>query len=126
MSCTGVQSLQAGFGGQGIIGARVADLASSAQAGEAVEAARASEAGRADEAAEKFEELFATVLVKEMRKGLSDGFFGKGPGADVFEGWLDKHVGEALAASGSLDLAGVIKVNLGLKQAQSEQKEARS
>jgi len=121
-----IGSLLSGLGGQAGVGARVAGLASAAQAGEAAEAARASEAGRADEAAEKFEELFATVLVKEMRKGLSDGFFGKGPGADVFEGWLDKHVGGALAASGSLDLAGIIKVNLGLKQAHSEPKEIRS
>lgn len=107
-------------------GARVADLASSLRAHEAAEAARDSAAGRADEAAKKFEELFATVLVKEMRKGLSDGFFGKGPGADVFEGWLDRHIGGALAASGALDLAGIIKVNLGLKQASTETQEPRT
>ena len=111
---------------QGGLGARIADIASSARADEAAEIARASEAGRTEDAAQKFEELFATVLVKEMRKGLSDGFFGKGPGADVFEGWLDKHIGGALAASGALDLAGIIKVNLGLKQAREESQEPQS
>jgi Rod binding domain-containing protein len=111
---------------QGALGARVADIASSSRAEEAAELARKSEAGRVEEAARKFETLFATVLVKEMRKGLSDGFFGKGPGADVFSGWLDEHVGGALAASGDLDIAGFIKVNLGAKQASGESQEIRS
>jgi Rod binding domain-containing protein len=120
MSNLGTLSLQGG------LGARVADLASSSRANEAAELARASDAGQVADAAQKFEKLFATVLVKEMRKSLSDGFFGKGPGADVFSGWLDEHVGGALAASGDLDIAGFIKVNLGAKQASGESQEFRS
>ena len=37
--------------------------------------------------AKKFEELIATMLIKELRKGLSEGFFGDGPGSDTFNGW---------------------------------------
>ena len=74
-------------------------------------------AGEAKEAAAKFEALLATTLVKEMRKTLPEGFFGSGAGSDVFDGWLDEHVGKALAQSGGLDLAGMIKTGIGTKQA---------
>ena len=56
------------------------------------------------EAARQFEKLFASLLVKELRRGLPEGFFGQGPGADVYEGWLDEHVGGALAEGGGLGL----------------------
>lgn len=65
-----------------------------------------------ESAAEKLEALFATILVKEMRRALPNGFFGDGIGADTFNGWFDEHLGEALARSGALDLAGMIKTSL--------------
>jgi Rod binding domain-containing protein len=34
-------------------------------------------------AGRKFEQLFAGLMTKELRKGL-EGFFGEGPGADTF------------------------------------------
>ena len=93
------------------------DLAGAADARSA-EAIRQNVAdGRTDEAAEQLEALFSTLLVKEMRSGLSDGFFGSGPGAYIFDGWLDEHLGAALAERSTLDLAGAIKVNLGQKEA---------
>jgi Rod binding domain-containing protein len=69
-------------------------------------------------AAEQFESLIATMLVKEMRQSLSDGFFGTGPGADTFAGWLDKSIGDSLAQTWQLDLAGMVKTNLDAKQAR--------
>lgn len=48
------------------------------------------------EAAQQFEALLATMLVKEMRAGLEEGFFGSGPGADTFSGMLDEHLGREL------------------------------
>jgi len=72
----------------------------------------------AAEAAQGFESLLATMLVKEMRRALPEGFFGGGSGADVFDGWLDEHLGQALAASGGLDLAGSIRISLGEKAAE--------
>lgn len=75
--------------------------------------------GEAKEAAAKFEALLATTLVKEMRKALPEGgFFGKASGSDVFNGWMDEHMGRALAESGALDLAGMIKTSIGNKQAE--------
>jgi len=98
------------------IGARalapLGDLRSAASARGALDARRAAEAGRVDEAAARFEALLATQLVKELRKGLSEGFFGSGAGADVFEGWFDEHLGSALAASGALDLASAVRIGL--------------
>ena len=69
------------------------------------------------EAAEMFEALLATMMVKEARRSLGEGgFFGKGPGADVFNGWLDQHVGQALADGWDLDLAGMVRTGLKEKQ----------
>ncbi len=78
-----------------------------------VESARRAAETDVDVAAKKFEELFATLLVKEMRKALPEGPFGQGPGADVYEGWFDEHVGAALARGGTLELAQVIRASLG-------------
>jgi len=68
--------------------------------------------------AKQFEALLATMLVKEMRQSLDDGFFGKGPGADTFGGWLDKSIGDSLADNWQLDLAGMVKTNIETKQAR--------
>lgn len=76
--------------------------------------------GKHLEAARKFETLIATQLVKELRRGLPDGFFGDGPGSDVYNGWLDTRLGESLAENWQLDLAGMVKTNLDSKQARLE------
>lgn len=64
------------------------------------------------EAAEKFEALFATMLVKEMRKALPDGFFGSEADGDIYAGWLDQHLGQAIAKSGDLHLAPMLQRSL--------------
>lgn len=70
-------------------------------------------AAREEDAGEQMEALFATMLVKELRKALpNEGFFGSGKGADVFNGWMDEFLGEHLARDGALDLAGRVKVAL--------------
>ena len=98
-------------------GAQIAQLGHSAR-----DLRLASEARSADseEAAQKFEALFATMLVREMRRALPEGFFGGGSGAEIYEGWLDEHVGEALARDGGLQLAGMIKTNLARERAQEQ------
>ena len=70
------------------------------------------------EAGKKFEGLLATMLVNQMRKSLPEGFFGKGPGADSFGGWLDKSIGDALADSWDVGIAGMVKTSLDAKQAR--------
>lgn len=76
-----------------------------------------------DNAANKFEELLATMLVKELRKGLGKGLFGEGAGSDIYAGWFDSHIGEALARDGGLDLEGIIRVGIDSKIAAVEKSE---
>lgn len=66
-------------------------------------------------AAKKFEALFATLLVKEMRKALPDGFFGEGSDGDIYSGWLDQHLGEAIAKRGGLHIAPMVEQSLAEK-----------
>lgn len=69
------------------------------------------------EAAKKFEALFATLLVKEMRKALPDGFFGGEAEGDIYAGWFDEHIGEMVAKNGGLHLAEKVQVGLERKVA---------
>jgi Rod binding domain-containing protein len=70
------------------------------------------EASDLEQVALEFESLFASMLVKEMRKTLSEGLFGEGPGADTYAGWFDEHVGRELAETGALDLVGILRAGL--------------
>lgn len=81
--------------------------------GALIDARAAAGRGEAVEAAMEFERLFATLLVKEMRRGLSEGFFGGGAGADVYEGWLDEHLGSALSDGRGLGLRIALEHELG-------------
>jgi Rod binding domain-containing protein len=99
---------------------RVADLGRTSQQLARVERARGADDATA---AQQLEALFATMLVREMRRAVPEGFFGQGSHAEVYEGWLDEHVGAALARDGALDLAGMIKANLGTKRASAGESE---
>ncbi len=84
------------------------------EAAGAARAARAAEAvrrGKDEEAGQAFESFFAQMFVREMRRGLSTGFFG-GTGADVYSSWLDQHLGDALASHDALGLAGIVRTAL--------------
>lgn len=70
------------------------------------------EAGESKAVAEEFSALLGTMLVKELRKSLPEGFFGQGPGSDIMDGWLDEHVGKSLADGWDLDIAGMVRVGL--------------
>lgn len=72
------------------------------------------------DAAARMEKLFATMLVKELRRSLPSGMFGEGAGSDIFEGWFDQNIGDSLADSGALDLAGQIKHSIDQKHAAAE------
>ena len=76
----------------------------------------------ADQVSEEFSALLGTMLVKELRKSLPDGFFGKGPGSDIMEGWLDEHIGRSLSDGWDLDIAGMVRV--GLENAPTEGEDA--
>lgn len=72
-----------------------------------------------ERAAHMFEKLFASLLVKEMRSTLGNGFFGQGPGSDVFGGWLDEHMGNALCAGRGLGVSEFVRQEMMQKTALS-------
>jgi Rod binding domain-containing protein len=103
---------------QGDMAARASDAVASAQGADLERARAASGSGDPAKAAKMFEELLATMMVREMRRGLEGGFFGSGSGSDVYEGWLDQHVGKSLAETGALDLAQSIRFSIQGKQSE--------
>lgn len=56
-----------------------------------------------EEAAQAFESLFASLLLKEMRNTLSEGFFGS-EGSDVLGGMFDMHMGQAMTEGSGLGI----------------------
>lgn len=72
-------------------------------------------------AARQFEAMLASMLVKEMRSSLSEGFFGKGAGGDVYGGWLDEHIGATLARRDALHLESTLRESLDRKARQADQ-----
>lgn len=63
----------------------------------------------------QFSKLLATMLVKEMRQALPEGFFGDGTGSDIFNGWLDEHLGSSLAEHDGLRLEAMIAHSMQIK-----------
>ncbi|HTF90715.1 MAG TPA: rod-binding protein [Planctomycetota bacterium] len=92
---------------------QIAQTASSAQTDQLAKtaaslAAKSKDAKSQAEVPHQFSKLMATMLVKEMRQALPEGFFGEGTGADIFNGWLDEHIGAALAERDGLRLEDMI------------------
>lgn len=79
----------------------------------------------ADVAAKEMEALFATMLVAELRKGMGEGFFGSGPGADTFNGWFDEQLGASVASRGSLGLGDQVRESIIREQAAARAETAR-
>lgn len=73
------------------------------------------------EAAKKLQAVFTTMLVKEMRKSLPEGFFGDGPQGDIYSGWLDEHIGQSLADRDSLHLQELVGRSLAAKTAARDE-----
>ncbi len=83
-------------------------------------AQRSAERGDTQETARQFETLFGVMLVRELRRSMPKGLFGDGAGADVYEGWFDQQLGDALAERDALGIAGMVKTSLGRAQAALE------
>lgn len=75
-------------------------------------AKESAENGTPEQTAKQFEALFATLLVREMRRAVPGGLFGQGAGADVFEGWFDDHVGQSLAAREALGIGQMVRTSI--------------
>ncbi len=87
--------------------------------------ASGSDQGTPEAVAREMESLFATMLVSELRKGLGEGFFGGGAGADTFNGWFDEQIGASLASRSSLGLADRIRESIMREQAAAAAEAAR-
>ena len=94
-------------------------------AGRVSRVAAGSNEGTPDTVAREMESLFATMLVSELRKGLGEGFFGGGAGADTFNGWFDEQIGASLASRSSLGLADQIRESIVREQAAAAAEKAR-
>ena len=60
-------------------------------------------AAQVEQTAEAFEGMFASLLIKEMRKTLPEGMFGSEQ-SDIYGGMFDEYVGKHLAESGGLGI----------------------
>jgi Rod binding domain-containing protein len=113
------------------VDSQISATAASAQADRLTQAveglARDAQAGGAEarNVPHEFSKLLATMLVKEMRQALPQGFFGEGPGSDIFDGWLDDHLGSALAARDGLRIEELIAQSMQSKLAGAEAKEQK-
>lgn len=76
--------------------------------------------GDPGETAKKFESVLSTLLVKEMRRSLPEGFFGGGADGDIYSGWLDEHVGQTLAERDALHMRDLITRSVLQKAASSD------
>jgi Rod binding domain-containing protein len=100
---------------------QLAQTAATAQADQLAKSAAAlatkAKGGKADAAGvpRQFSKLLATMLVKEMRRALPEGFFGDGAGSDIFDGWLDEHMGSALTDRDGLRLEDMIAHSMQVK-----------
>lgn len=94
-------------------------------AGRVSRVAAGSDEGTPETVAREMESLFATMLVSELRKGLGEGFFGGGAGADTFNGWFDEQIGASLASRSSLGLADQIRESIVREQAAAAAEKAR-
>lgn len=74
---------------------------------------------RQDDAVKGFEEIFSRMLASELRRGLGEGFFGSGPGAETFSSWLDEFVGKAIAERGTLGIERMFEELAAFRTAES-------
>ena len=111
--------------GLGLQGAARSASMNDMMAGRVSRVGSGSDEGTPETVAREMESLFATMLVSELRKGLGEGFFGGGAGADTFNGWFDEQIGASLASRSSLGLADQIRESIVREQAAAAAEKAR-
>jgi len=67
----------------------------------------------ARQASQKFEAVFTSMLLSQMRQASDLHFFGEAPGAQVYEGLFDQLLGDALATNGGLGVAASLERSIG-------------
>lgn len=79
-------------------------------------AADSSKSAKTREAIEKFESLFLSMMIKELRQSDSGGGFFPGDHSDTMGGMFDMYMGDHLAASTDIGLDRLFQSSAGLKQ----------
>jgi Rod binding domain-containing protein len=65
-----------------------------------------------DKVANGFESVFASLMLKEMRKTLDSGSMFAGDSGDVYGGLFDLYIGQHMAQNGGLGIAAAVKRQL--------------
>lgn len=61
---------------------------------------------RAEAVAKNFEQIFARLMVEDMRDSVGgDGMFGGGPGSGTYADWFDQHLSSHLTSGRGMGLA---------------------
>lgn len=75
-----------------------------------------------DKAAKEFESFFLSQMLDQISSGISsDGMFGGGHAEKVFKGLLNQEYGKAIAQSGGVGIADMVKVEMLRMQEQASQ-----
>lgn len=75
-----------------------------------------------DKAAKDFESFFLSQMLDQISKGIaSDGLFGGGHAEQVFKGLLNQEYGKAIAKSGGVGIADMVRTEMLRMQEQSSQ-----
>ena len=83
-----------------------------------IHALNRSSSANVEEVAKSFEAVFASMLIKEMRNTLSEGFFGS-EGSDVLGGLFDLHMGQAMTQGRGLGIQQMVMAQLEAEAAKS-------
>jgi Rod binding domain-containing protein len=76
---------------------------------------------KAVEAARAVEGVFVSMLIAEMKKSFEGGgFFGDGPGSEVFDGMFDRLMGEEIAKKGGFGLADFVEATVKARSADRQ------
>jgi Rod binding domain-containing protein len=90
------------------------------------ESGKSHKSEKADQAIEKFEGMFMSMILKELRKtGTGDGFF-PGDKSDTYGGMFDMFVGDHLAKTSDVGLEQLFRSSAALKQLEEHVTGAQS
>jgi len=75
-----------------------------------------------DQAAKEFESFFLSQMLDQISSGISsEGMFGGGHAEKVFKGLLNQEYGKAIALSGGVGIADMVRVEMLRMQEQTSQ-----
>ena len=82
--------------------------------------------GVREKVAGEFEEIFSSLMLKQMRQTMDDGMFGSSDSSDSYGSLFDMFMGQHLAKSGGLGMSGYMKDYLNAIEPEAIPKDASS